>query len=173
MSEDLLLKCIASGDRRAFDELYQRYHRRLTRYLARRLPPSHSVDEIINDTLLIVWQHASEFRHGSQVSTWIIGIAHRVALKSLRKNSRWLRTATADGLTDSVSDPTREDEQRQWLAEGLRRLSDNQRLSLVLTYHLGHSVAQVAIMTDCPVGTLKARMFHARTKLRHHLNALK
>jgi RNA polymerase sigma-70 factor, ECF subfamily len=172
MSEALLLKSIARGDQRAFEEIYRRYYRRLARFLAKRIPPSHGADEIINDTLLIVWQHASEFHYSSQVSTWPFGIAHRVALKSLRKHRLWLRSTTADELSDAVLDPTRKNEERQWLAEGLRRLPDKQRLSLVLTYHFGHSVEQVALMTECPVGTMKARMFHARRQLRFHLDAL-
>jgi RNA polymerase sigma-70 factor (ECF subfamily) len=172
MSEALLLKSIARGDQRAFEELYRRYYQRLARFLAKRIPPSHGADEIINDTLLIVWQHASRFQYSSQVSTWIFGIAYRVALKSLRKHRLWLKSTTADELPDPLIDPNGNDEQRQWLAEGLRRLSDKQRLSLVLTYHLGHSVEQVALMTDCPVGTMKARMFHARGQLRQHLTAL-
>jgi RNA polymerase sigma-70 factor (ECF subfamily) len=172
MSEALLLKSIARGDQRAFDELYRRYYPRLTAFLAKRIPASHSADEIIDDTLLIVWQHANEFHHSSEVSTWIFGIAYRVALRSLRKHRLWLRAITLDEPTDLVVDPARADEQRQWLEEGLRRLPDKQRLSLLLTYHLGHSIEHVALLTDCPVGTMKARMFHARGQLRRHLNAL-
>jgi RNA polymerase sigma-70 factor (ECF subfamily) len=172
MSEALLLKSIARGDQRAFDELYRRYYPRLTGFLAKRIPASHSADEIIDDTLLIVWQHASEFHYSSEVSTWIFGIAHRVALRSLRKQRLWLRTTAVDEPTDPVVDPARADEERQWLEEGLRRLPDKQRLSLLLTYHLGHSIAHVALLTDCPVGTMKARMFHARGQLRRHLTAL-
>jgi RNA polymerase sigma-70 factor (ECF subfamily) len=172
MSEAVLLKSVARGDQRAFEELYRRYYRRLARFLAKRIPPSHSADEIINDTLLVVWQHAGEFHYRSQVSTWIFGIAYRVALKSLRKHKLWVRGTTADELKDSVLDPAWADEQRQWLAKGLRRLPDKQRLSLVLTYHFGHSIEQVALMTDSPVGTIKARLFHARGRLRGHLSAL-
>ena len=172
MSEALLLKSIARGDQRAFDELYRRYYPRLTGFLTKRIPASHSADEIIDDTLLIVWQHANEFHHSSEVSTWIFGIAYRVALRSLRKQRLWLRAITLDEPTDLVVDPARADEQRQWLEEGLRRLPDKQRLSLVMTYHLGHSVEQAALMADCPVGTMKARMFHARGQLRLHLTDL-
>jgi RNA polymerase sigma-70 factor (ECF subfamily) len=172
MSEDLLLKSIACGDQRAFEELYRCYYRRLKRFLAKRIPPSHSADEIIDDTLLIVWQHASEFHRRSQVSTWIFGIAYHVALKSLRKNNRWRRMTTTDGRPDPVFDPIREDEERDWLDQAIRRLSRNQRLSVFLTYQLGHSVEQVAVMTKCAVGTVKARMFHARGNLRHHLTVL-
>ena len=172
MSDAVLLKSVARGDQRAFEELYRRYYQRLARFLAKRIPPSHSADEIINDTLLVVWQHAGDFHRSSQVSTWIFGIAYRVALKSLRKHKLWLRGTTGDERTYPVDDPTWEDEQRQWIAKGLRRLPDKQRLSLVMTYHLGHSVEQAALMADCPVGTMKARMFHARGQLRLHLTDL-
>jgi RNA polymerase sigma-70 factor (ECF subfamily) len=168
MSEECLLESIARGDRRAFEDLYRSYYRRLTSFLARRLPPSHSADEIINDTLLIVWKHAGEFRNQSQVSTWIFGIAHRVALKSLRGHKRSL-IASEEPFTD----PYRELEQQEWLAQGLRQLPDNQRLSLLLTYQLGHSIEQVASMTECSAGTVKSRMFHARVKLRRFLTALR
>jgi RNA polymerase sigma-70 factor, ECF subfamily len=171
MSEDHLLKSIARGDRRAFEELYRCYHQRLARYLARRIPPSHSADEIIDDTFLIVWQHASKFRYHSKVSTWIFGIAYRVALKSIRRHKRWFVTSF-EASPEPVIDPHREFEERDWLVEGLRRLPDKQRLSILLAYEFGHSTEQVAVITECAVGTVKARMFHARGRLRHLLTAL-
>ena len=119
-----------------------------------------------------MWQHASEFHYRSQVSTWIFGIAYRVALKSLRKHRLWLKATTAHELTNPLVDPRRTNEERQWLTTGLSRLPDKQRLSLVLTYHFGHSVERAALMANCPVGTMKARMFHAREQLRLHLDAL-
>jgi RNA polymerase sigma-70 factor, ECF subfamily len=171
MSEDHLLESVARGDRRAFEQLYRCYYGRLTRYLARRLPCSHTADEIIDDTFLIVWQRAGEFRHDSQVSTWIFGIAYRVALKSLRRDKRWL-TMSANEAPEPVIDPYREFEERDWLDEGLRRLPDKLRMCLLLTYRLGYSIEQVAVMTECPAGTVKARMFQARGELRHLLTTL-
>jgi RNA polymerase sigma-70 factor (ECF subfamily) len=171
MSEDNLMKSIARGDRQAFEELYRVYYRRLARYLATRIPTSHSADEIINDTFMVVWRSAGRFRHQSQVSTWIFGITYRVALKSLRRNERW-STSARDCLLEPSVDPTREAEERDWLEEGLRRLPDKQRLSLLLAYEYGHSIEQVASMTQSAVGTVKARMYHARGRLRHLLTAL-
>src|ERR1700677_1086611 len=171
MSEDHLLESVARGDRRAFEELYRVYYRRLARYLATRIPTSHSADEIIDDTFMVVWRRAGEFRHQSQVSTWIFGITYRVALKSLRRNERW-SAAAGDALPEPSIDPTQEAVERDWLAEGLRRLPDKQRLSLLLAYQYGHSIEQVASMTQSAVGTVKARMHHARRKLRHLLTAL-
>jgi RNA polymerase sigma-70 factor, ECF subfamily len=171
MSEDNLLRSIARGDRHAFEELYRIYYRRLARYLSTRIPPSHSADEIIDDTFMVVWRHAGEFRHQSQVSTWIFGITCRVALKSLRRNQRWSAVAE-EGFSKPSIDPTQEAEKRDWLEAGLRRLPEKQRLSLLLAYQYGHSIQQVASMTQSAVGTVKARMYHARGRLRHLLTAL-
>jgi RNA polymerase sigma-70 factor (ECF subfamily) len=172
VSDDQWLESVARGDRRALEQLYLSYHRRLTRFLSRLAPGSENIDEIINDTFMVVWQHAGEFRHSSRVSTWIFGIAYRVALKSLRQHKRW-RAASADGQSERVSDPTQETEEHDWLTQGLGRLSQEQRLGLMLTYHWGHSLREVAAMTDNPVSTVKARLFHAREKLRVHLGELR
>ena len=172
MSDDQWLESVARGDRRALEELYLNYHRRLTKFLSRVAPRSENIDEIINDTFMVVWQHAGEFRHSSRVSTWIFGIAYRVALKSLRQYKRW-RAASVDGQSGRVTDPTQETEERDWLTQGLGRLSQEQRLGLMLTYHWGHSLREVAAMTDNPVSTVKARLFHARKKLRVHLGELR
>ena len=69
-----LLAAIRDGDRRALEELYLSYHRRLARFLSRFTPRYENVEEIVNDTFMVVWQNAKDFRSASQVSTWIFGI---------------------------------------------------------------------------------------------------
>src|ERR1700688_2874112 len=143
-----VLVAVAAGNRQALEELYLSYHRRLARFLSRFTPRYENVEEIINDTFMVVWQSAKDFRYASQVSTWIIGIAYRTALKSLRRQ----KNHTA--------------------ARSLDELPVEQRLTLELAYHMGHSLEEIAAITECPVGTVKARMFHAREKLRHYLPTL-
>ena len=72
------LERIARGDRQAMQKLYFAYYRRLNRFLLRTLSPERA-DEIINDTMFVVWRHAGDFRGESRVSTWILGIAYRLA----------------------------------------------------------------------------------------------
>ncbi len=79
------LAAVAAGDRVAFEELYLAYHRRLARFLFRFTARYENVEEIINDTFFTIWQRAKDFRHASQVSTGIFGIAYHTALKSLRR----------------------------------------------------------------------------------------
>jgi RNA polymerase sigma-70 factor (ECF subfamily) len=167
-----LLVAVAAGDRRALEELYLGYHRRLARFLSRFTPRYENVEEIINDTFMVVWQSAKDFRYASQVSTWIIGIAYRTALKSLRRQKNHAAARSLDDYPEQTTDPTLEAEVRDWLKQGLDQLPVEQRLTLELAYHMGHSLEEIAAITECPVGTVKARMFHAREKLRQYLPTL-
>src|SRR3984885_1644216 len=163
-----LLVAVAAGNRRALEGLYLSYHRRLARFA----PRYQNVEEIINDTFMVVWQSAKEFRHASQVSTWIIGIAYRTALKSLRRQKNHNAARSLDEDPEQTVDPTQETEVQDWLRHGLNQLPVEQRLTLELAYHMGHSLEEIAAITECPVGTVKARMFHAREKLRLYLPSL-
>src|SRR5258707_14910235 len=167
-----LLTAVAAGDRRALEELYLSYHRRLARFLSRFTPRYENVEEIINDTFMVVWQSAKDFRYASQVSTWIIGIAYRTALKSVRRQKNHTAARSLDEYPEQTIDPTFEAEVQDWLRHGLNQLPVEQRLTLELAYHMGHSLEEIAAITECPVGTVKARMFHAREKLRQYLPAL-
>jgi RNA polymerase sigma-70 factor, ECF subfamily len=170
--DSALLIAIAAGDRRALEELYLSFHRRLARFLSRFTPRYENVEEIINDTFMVVWQSAKDFRNASQVSTWIIGIAYRTALKSFRRQKNHAVARSLDDYPEQTVDPTLDAEVHDWLDHGLSRLPVEQRLTLELAYHMGHSLEEIAAITDCPVGTVKARMFHAREKLRQYLPAL-
>lgn len=167
--DSALLAAIGAGDRRALEELYLSYHRRLARFLSRFTPRYENVEEIINDTFMVVWQNAKDFRSASQVSTWIIGIAYRTALKSFRRQKNHAGTGSIEDYPEQTVDPTLAAEVHDWLKHGLSRLPIEQRLTLELAYHMGHSLEEIALITECPVGTVKARMFHAREKLRQYL----
>lgn len=163
-----LLRRISAGDRDAFRDLYLRYHRRLARFLTRLLHRYADAEEIINDTLWIVWQRAGEFRNASRVSTWIMGIAYRRALNMIRRATTHERAMTLEivDAEGSVSDSAQALEERQLLEAGLAQLPLEQRLVLEFTYYLDHSCEEIAEIMECPVNTVKTRMFHARRKLR-------
>jgi RNA polymerase sigma-70 factor, ECF subfamily len=159
---------VARGDRDAFRDLYVHYHRRLARFLTRLTHRQEDAEEIINDTLWIVWQRAAEFRDASQVSTWIMGIAYRRALNMIRRaatHERVMAQESAEGEA-VVNDPGQAAENRQLLNYALAQLPLEQRMVLELTYYLDHSCEEVAEIMECPVNTVKTRMFNARRKLR-------
>jgi RNA polymerase sigma-70 factor (ECF subfamily) len=167
-----LIAAIVRHDQAAFRELHLRYDRRIARFVSRSFPRSTSAEEIISDTLWIVWQKAGQFKGASKVSTWIMGIAHRVSLKSLRNSThRFTDLEQLDAL-EASHNPSPERDIRDWVAVGLARLPDDQRKALELAYHLGHSCAEIAVTMNCPVGTVKTRMHHGRQKLKYMLPIL-
>jgi RNA polymerase sigma-70 factor (ECF subfamily) len=169
-----LMRRIVLRDRDAFRDLYLVYHRRVARFLMRMTSRHELVEEIINDTLWTVWQKAADFRGASRVSTWIVGIAYRRALKTLRQSgaSRQLQPEEAMPEMASGDDTQTETENRQWLELALAQLPLEQRMVLEFAYLLGHSCEEIAQIMECPVNTVKTRMFHARQKLRISLPLL-
>jgi RNA polymerase sigma-70 factor, ECF subfamily len=166
-TDQMLIAAIARRDEAAFGTLYLRYHRRVGRFLAVNLPRCKTAEEVVNDTLWIVWQNAGQFKGSSQVSTWIMGIAFHVGVRSLRKSQRALADVKAlQDVPESTHNPWSESEIGEWIAAGLARLPDEQRKVLELAYHLGHSCAEIAESVNCPVGTVKTRMHHGRRKLK-------
>ena len=164
-----LLTRVASGDRSALNELYLAYHARLRRFLTLLRLQQDSIDEVINDTFLVVWRKAKEFRNASQVSTWIIGIAYRTTIKELRRQRRYATWVSLDECTEGCVDSTAETETQDWLQQGLGSLSHDQQLALQLAYDVGYALEEIATLTLVPVGTVKTRLFHARNKLRRFL----
>lgn len=172
-TDRLLLQRMAAGDRAALAVLYRSYHGRLSRFLSRLTRRPDVIEEVVNDCFWIVWQKAGGFHGDSRVSTWIIGIAYRCGLKALRQ--RGDEPVDDENVPEDripSHDPGDDREMRDWLARGMERLSADQRVVVELVYGVGHTLDDVAAIMQCPVGTVKARLFHARVKLRNVLPAL-
>lgn len=162
-----LLRRVAQQDREAITELYGIYHARLFKFVYRLTSSYTAADELVNDIMLAVWRNAADFRGESRVSTWIFGIAYRQAMRrmSRRKMQLWPR-ADPDELAATGN---RDLETEDWIRRGLDALPAAQQLTMILVFYLGLSYTETAELTDCPVNTVKTRMFHARRKLRELL----
>ncbi|MDB6106314.1 MAG: polymerase subunit sigma-70 [Gammaproteobacteria bacterium] len=172
-SDRILITAIAQRDQAAFSELHLRYRRRIARFVSVNLPRCKAAEEITNDTLWIVWQSAGQFKGTSKVSTWIMGIAYHVGLKSLRKSAHRLTGhKTLHDVGEATHNPWSQSDTREWVAAGLARLPEEQRTVLELAYHLGHSCAEIAETMNCPVSTVKTRMHYGRMKLKLLLPSL-
>ncbi len=170
---ELLGRVAEKRDQAAFRELYGTYFQRLSRLLTRMRMRPQDVEEVINDTFWVVWTKAGEFRGGSLLSTWIIGIAYRRALNTLRRERlRPVADQPVDENMTSVPSSAQDVEYSQWVSYGLEKLPVEQRLALELTYTLGHSCEEVAAILNCPVNTVKTRLFRARETLKQVLPAL-
>ncbi|MBW8902390.1 MAG: sigma-70 family RNA polymerase sigma factor, partial [Massilia sp.] len=167
-----LIVCVCRHELGAFETLYRRYHPRLGRFLHRMLRPEHLIEEVLNDTMLVVWNQADRFNGQSKVSTWIFAIAYRKALKAIDRHDEPM-AAPLDEDQQPVAEFAERPDERMGLAQAraaidaaLRTLSCDQRAAVELTYFQGFSYPEIAQIVDCPTDTVKTRMFHARKRLR-------
>lgn len=168
------LAAVARGDRIAFERLYLHHHPRLSRFVARQTGRRELVEEIVNEAFWIVWSNAARFRGDSKPATWIIGIAWRCMMKAVRRPAAAGIADLRDGAfepRDDEGDDARRD-LCDWLQAGLSTLPADQRTTIELAYFLGQSCEEIAAIMECPVGTVKARLFHARVRLRNALPGL-
>lgn len=164
-----LLKRVATGDKHALTQLYLQFHARLFKFVYRLTRSYTTADELVNDVMLVVWNKAGSFRGESRVSTWIFGIAYRQAMRRITRNGLRL-TALSDANEPHDSYETTP-EIENWVERGLHDLPAAQQLTVVLVFYLGLTYKEIAEVTDCPVNTVKTRMFHARRKLKECLTA--
>lgn len=171
--EAVLIARIARRDLRAFEDLYRAYHPRLTRFLLTmtRRPPL--VEEVLNDTMMVVWNRPERFNGGSRLSTWIFAIAYRTALGALRRQDQPMEDRGADERPGAEPGPERQLGDRQVravLLSALDDLSSDHRAVVDLTYFHDMGYREIAEIMDCPVDTVKTRMFHARRHLKRILS---
>jgi RNA polymerase sigma factor (sigma-70 family) len=130
------------------------------------------VGELLNDTMLVVWNRASTYNGRSTVSTWIFAIAYHKALKAL---CRWDEPVPEDpgqGEDDGApadSGPEQllaQSQLRAALAWALGELPAQQRAVVDLTYFHGIGYREIGEIVGCPVDTVKTRMFYARRRLK-------
>jgi RNA polymerase sigma-70 factor (ECF subfamily) len=130
------------------------------------------VEEALNDTMLVIWERANSYNGASKVSTWIFAIAYRKALSRLRRRDEPVEDAAALSRPCPEADPERRLDQRQTqevLLEAIDELSADHRAVLNLTYFHEMGYREIADIMECPVDTVKTRMFHARRHLKKKL----
>ena len=177
-SELACLRAVAQRDRQAFEWLYRRYYGVLTRFLTRFTARGDVIEEMVNETLWVVWRTADGFRGDSKVGTWIIGIAYRCLMKQLRDHPAEPTYGASESDQEAFhgfapdENEARQAELRDWVQHGMALLPPEQRMTIELAYYLGQSCEEIAGIMNCAVGTVKARMFHARLRLKNTLPAL-
>lgn len=166
-----LLAAIAGGSETALAEFYRLYQTRIYSFILRRVHNAADAADVLNEVMLEVWRHATAFQGRSQVLTWVLGIAHHKTIDCLRRRSPHL--PLEDGVEENMED------ERAGAAEMLaqrqdaalmhvciEQLSDSQRAVVHLAFFQELSYTEIAAILDCPEGTVKTRMFHARQKLK-------
>jgi RNA polymerase sigma-70 factor (ECF subfamily) len=171
-SDAALFDRVAVGDLRAFEQLYRRYHPRLTRFLLSMIRHRELADEVLNDTMFVVWNRSDSYDGRSKLSTWIFGIAYRKALKALRRQDEPVEDKRLDLRPSPDAGPEQElgrHQAQRILLGAIGELSADQRAAVDLSYFHEIGYREIAEIMDCPVGTVKTRIFHARQHLKSRL----
>lgn len=168
-----LVHRIAAGDEDALRELYAAYGQRLYAYALRLTGDPAAAEDVVQDSLVTVWQGACRFRGEGRVVAWLLGIIHHKALNSLR--SRPLISFEATETDPPARDPLPDEqistsEQSRLIRAGLERLSLEHRTALELIFYQGLSLDEAAEVCGVAVGTIKSRLSYAKASLRGVLN---
>ena len=173
LDERELLERVKARDVDAFERLYRMYQPRLARFLINLLKRPQLVEEVLDDTMMVVWETSQSFRGTSKLSTWVFAIAYRKALKA---RARWPDPVEDEERDTRASNDPAPDEElernriRNALVSAMAKLSTEQRAVVDLTYFHDLGYREIAEILSCPVDTVKTRMFHARRRLKQTLS---
>ena len=174
-----LLIAIGAGDRRAFADLYRRYAARVFTYVCNIVRDERSAEDLVIDTMTAVWHGAAQFRGGSRVSSWILGIARHKAIDAARVRERSPASVRledsgaleAGGLTPFES--VFLDQCGAIARRALEALSDEHREALYLAYYKDLPYDVIARQLNIPENTVKSRVYCARQVLKQKLSGLR
>lgn len=169
-----LLARIAEGDEAALSQFYRTYHARVYAFVLRRLSDPAEAAEILNEVMLEIWRKAGRFEGRSQALTWVLGIANNKALDALRRRGRREVEELDESLPDEDAAPAAEllaaAQNAEFVRRCMEKLSDTHRLMVHLAFFEDLPYPDIARVANCPVGTVKTRVFHAKRLLKECLS---
>lgn len=171
-----ILAEIAAGDSTRFPQFYAATHPTVSRAVRRVLLCPEQSAEVTQEVYLQVWLQADRFdpARGAALG-WLTTMARRRAVDRVRtaqasvvRDDAYVVDDTTSAVDSVWGDVVRRSD-ASLLREALNRLSTVQREALVLTYFRGHTSAEVAVLLDRPIGTVKTRLRDGLLNLRRVL----
>ncbi len=172
------LEAIARGEEAAMRGFYDTYAPVVYAFALRRLEQPAEAADLVHEVMLEVWQKADTYGGRSRVRTWLLGIAHHKILDRLRVVSRHRERETGtepDSLPaepEGVLEALAAAASARWVRYCLERLSVIHRQVMHLAFFQELSYPEIAAILDCPTGTVKTRMLHARRQMKRCLAAV-
>lgn len=174
-----LLTAVATGDRAAFAELYDRTAPRVLGLIKRLLIDHSQSEEVAQEVFLEIWQTATRYepRKGAAV-TWMLTMAHRRAVDRVRASQSSRDRDVRIGIRDfepgfdQVSESVEVRVEHDRVAKALARLTELQRQAVQLAYYGGLSHSEIAAKLSIPIGTVKTRLRDGMIRLRDELGVV-
>jgi RNA polymerase sigma-70 factor (ECF subfamily) len=178
-SDLLLVERAVAGDQGAFELLVIKYQRRIERLVGRMVRDTNLVEDIAQETFIRAYRALHQFRGDAQFYTWLYRIAVNTAKKFLLELKRDPTVSENAFKTDddgdetywSGSEPSTDETPETQLAakevaaavnSALAALPEDLRQALTLREIEGLSYEDIADLMNCPIGTVRSRIFRAR-----------
>jgi RNA polymerase sigma-70 factor (ECF subfamily) len=157
-----------------FSDLYRK-HQGLVRAVIFQITASDAagVDDLVQEAFIRIWKGIGNFRGDAQITSWIYRITANVALDYTRSAGR-RRESSHEILPDIASPQATPDQalsSKQLVEKGLKKLSEDHRVVLVLAYLHDLPLAEVADVLGISEGTVKSRLHYAKSEFREFLIA--
>ena len=174
-TDELLLEKAGGGDQAAFLQIYERHRNGIFRFSYRLLGSVEMAEDITHDCFLSLIRKPQNFDpKRASLRTYLYSAARNLALKQFRSASR---EGSLDELAEDPATPSREQPLRKLLDEELASVVKDavsdlpplQREAIVLFEYEGLALSEIASVVNADVGTVKGRLFRARTRLRNRL----
>jgi RNA polymerase sigma-70 factor (ECF subfamily) len=171
--DDELMQATAGGDEDAFAELMRRHHGWVRSLVFSFVRDQEQADDLAQETFCRAYQHAGQYHAQGQFVAWLKRITANLAKDALRRRKQVtmmpLHEVEETLVEDSRFDPAAalaaaltRDEMRA----AIQTLPEEQRLALVMHYFGDMSLQDIAWAMQCPVGTVKSRIFYALRRIR-------
>ncbi|MDD2759569.1 MAG: RNA polymerase sigma factor RpoE [Methylomonas sp.] len=188
LSEDLdqdLVQRVRRGDKAAFDLLVIKYQHKIVHLVNRYVKDPSEAQDVAQDTFIKAYRALGDFRGDSAFYTWLYRIAINTAKNYLLSRSRRHsdfevdmqdaeQLESASQLKD-IETPEHQMMNEQIIAvikSAIERLPEEMRIAITLREFEGMSYEEIAEAMDCPIGTVRSRIFRAREAIDEKLNPL-
>lgn len=170
-----LLNQVALGNNKAVETIYYHYQASLFAFIRLRVRDDSAAEEILNDTFMIAMKKPEQYDGSAEFKTWLCGIAKNVCGTWMRKQNTGVARSMVDvgeEVFDNLPDPDWDivsrleaREMDDVLRECIDKLPVTHREAFFWTWFEEEPMEMVAERMACPVGTIKSRLFNARTKI--------
>jgi RNA polymerase sigma-70 factor (ECF subfamily) len=181
-SDEKLILRFQEGDINAYNELVKRYKDRLLNFVLRYFNNVEQAEDVVQDTLIKLYTHASYYKNVAKFSTWIFTIAKNNALTELRKNKRKKTDSlwTDDGQVidinskeESLDSKVQNEIAIDQLNKFLDEIPENFRMAVVLRDFQELSYEEISKILEIPIGTIKSRINRGRIQLAEKMKHFK
>lgn len=160
-----------SGDRPAFDALFDRYRQPVWAFFRRRVADAGDAEELTQETFLAVLSAARRYEPRASFRSYLFGIAFNVLSASRRKTQRRGDVSMPD--PDAVPAKTADPAAVLWVRQALAALDPKDREIVMLREYEALDYAEIASVVGVPINTVRSRLFRARLALRDQLTGVK